>query len=70
MEPLDTAVHSSEGMRLAEWSAHGTFERVEGADHVFGMAHPWTDAGKWPEHEEGVATTARLDEAPRIDLMR
>ena len=49
---MDTAVHSSEGMRVAEWSAHGTFERVEGADHVFGMAHPWTDAGKWPEHLE------------------
>ncbi|MEE2918674.1 MAG: alpha/beta fold hydrolase [Bacteroidota bacterium] len=49
---MDTAVHSSEGKRVAEWSAHGTFERVEGADHVFGMAHPWTDAGKWPEHLE------------------
>ena len=46
----DAAVGLHEGEAIASWATQGTLARVEGANHVFGMAHPWTDATQWPEH--------------------
>ena len=47
---LDPAVHQSEGKRICEWAALGSFESIANADHVFGMRHPWQDARDWPAH--------------------
>ena len=46
----DAAVGLHEGEAIASWATQGTLATVEGANHVFGMAHPWTDATQWPEH--------------------
>ena len=46
----DSAVHWSEGKSVSMWSAQGSFKLIEGANHVFGMAHPWQDASNWPAH--------------------
>ena len=46
----DAAVGLHEGKAIASWATQGTLATVEGANHVFGMAHPWTDATQWPEH--------------------
>ena len=49
---LDSAVHPSEGKQIAGWAKQGTMAWVEGADHVFGMRHPWPDSTHWPVHLE------------------
>ena len=46
----DAAVGRHEGEAIATWATQGTLATVEGANHVFGMAHPWSDATQWPEH--------------------
>lgn len=46
----DDAVAWQEGNDIASWAARGTFGLVDGANHVFGMSHPWQDASTWPEH--------------------
>ena len=46
----DAAVGLHEGEAIASWATQGTLAMVEGANHVFGMAHPWKDATQWPEH--------------------
>ena len=49
---LDSAVHPSEGKQIVGWAKQGTMALVEGADHVFGMRHPWPDSTHWPVHLE------------------
>ena len=46
----DPAVAWMEGRRIARWAKRGTWALIEGADHVFGMRHPWEDARNWPTH--------------------
>ena len=48
----DPAVSWIEGRRMAGWAPRGTFVCVEGADHVFGMKHPWGAWTEWPAHLE------------------
>jgi len=48
----DPAVSWIEGRRVAGWAPRGTFVCVEGADHVFGMKHPWGAWTEWPPHLE------------------
>ena len=46
----DPAVSVHEGQAIASWAKQGTMASIEGANHVFGMAHPWDDATRWPGH--------------------
>ena len=46
----DSAVSVHEGQAIASWAKQGTMATIEGANHVFGMAHPWDDATRWPAH--------------------
>ena len=46
----DPAVAWMEGRRIARWAKRGTWALIEGADHVFGMRHPWVNARNWPTH--------------------
>lgn len=47
---VDRAVEWMEGRRISRWAKRGTWALIEGADHVFGMRHPWEDARNWPTH--------------------
>ena len=40
----DEVVMPFEGKRIAGWAKSGTYERIEGGNHVFGMSHPWHEA--------------------------
>lgn len=46
----DVAVPWPEGKALAKAARRGRFECIQGADHVFGMSHPWKDASQQPPH--------------------
>ena len=46
----DVAVPWPEGKALAKAAPGGRFECIQGADHVFGMSHPWKDASHQPPH--------------------
>lgn len=48
----DPAVSWMEGHDLSQWASQGTWAEVDGADHVFGMKHPWADARSFPPHLE------------------
>lgn len=65
----DPAVAWMEGRQISRWAKRGTWVLLEGADHVFGMRHPWKDAGEWPTHLskawfESVAWLESLGEEP------
>lgn len=40
----DEAVNISEGISIHKWNASSELEVVEGANHTFGAAHPYTDS--------------------------
>ena len=45
----DWAVDAEEGRRVASWHPRGTMVEISGADHVFGMRHPWLRGQEWPD---------------------
>ena len=59
----DPAVTWVEGRRISRWAKQGELKVIEGADHVFGMRHPWSLGQPWPSHlrQASDATLAWLD---------
>ena len=49
----DTSVSIEEAISLHSWNPNSQLEIIDGANHVFGAHHPWTD-DSLPEHLETV----------------
>ena len=48
---VDTSISVEEANNLHSWNPNSQLEIIDGANHVFGAHHPWTDDGL-PEHLE------------------
>ncbi|MDA0939520.1 MAG: alpha/beta fold hydrolase [Bacteroidetes bacterium] len=44
----DEVIMPFEGKRIAGWAKSGSYELIEGGNHVFGMSHPWPEAREQP----------------------